>query len=141
MNKKLLSLLILFSLLIPFANASTNSNLSITFIPENMSQSYYVNIHNLNNSFNATYQFNGINEITNLSSGIYYIKITSQNYNTLDIKLNLTQNTTLELFFNSNIIGYGIQNYYYLIFTVMLIIALFGVLITMVYYMKGVKIK
>jgi len=140
MNKKLLSLLILFSLLIPFANASS-SNLSITFIPENMSQSYVVNIHNQNNTFNTTYQFNGVSEITNLSSGIYYIKITSQNYNTLNIKLNLTQNTTLELFFNSNIIGYGIQNYYYLIFTVMLIIALFGVLITMVYYMKGVKIK
>jgi len=141
MNKKLLSLLILFSLLIPFANASTNSNLSITFIPENMSQSYYVNIHNQNNSFNETYEFNGISEIINLNSGIYYIKITSQNYNTLNIKLNLTQNTTLELFFNSNIIGYGIQNYYYLIFTIMLIIALFGILITMVYYMKGVKIK
>jgi len=140
MNKKLLSLLILFSLLIPFANAS-NSNLSITFIPENMSQSYYVNIHNLNNSFNVTYQFNGVSEITNLSSGIYYIKITSQNYNTLNIKLNLTQNTTLELFFNSNIIGYGIQNYYYLIFTIMLIIALFGILVVMTYYMKGVKIK
>ena len=140
MNKKLLSLLILFSLLIPFANAS-NSNLSITFIPENMSQSYVVNIHNLNNSFNVTYQFNGISEITNLSSGIYYIKITSQNYNTLNIKLNLTQNITLELFFNSNIIGYGIQNYYYLIFTIMLIIALFGILVVMTYYMKGVKIK
>ena len=141
MNKKLLSLLILFSLLIPFAGASSNSNLSITFIPENMSQNYIVNIHNQNNTFNTTYQFNGVSEITNLSSGTYYIKITSQNYNTLNIKLNLTQNTTLELFFNSNIIGYGIQNYYYLIFTVMLIIALFGVLITMVYYMKGVKIK
>ena len=141
MNKKLLSLLILFSLLIPLVNASSSSNLSITFIPENMNQSYYVNIHNQNNTFNETYQFNGINEITNLSSGIYYIKITSSNYNTLNIKLNLTQNTTLELFFNSNIIGYGIQNYYYPIFTVMLIIALFGVLTTMVYYMKGVKIK
>ena len=105
MNKKLLSLLILFSLLIPLVNASSSSNLSITFIPENMNQSYYVNIHNQNNTFNETYQFNGINEITNLSSGIYYIKITSSNYNTLNIKLNLTQNTTLELFFNSNIIG------------------------------------
>jgi len=141
MNKKLLSLLILFSLLIPLVNASSNSNLSITFIPEGMSQTYYVNIHNLNNSFNTTLEFNGIGEVTNLISGIYYIKITSRNYNTLNIKLNLTQNTTLELFFNSNIIGYGIQNYYYLIFTAMLIIALFGVLITMVYYMKGVKIK
>ena len=141
MNKKLLSLLILFSLLIPLVNASSNSNLSITFVPEGMSQSYYVNIHNLNNSFNATLEFNGIGQITNLTSGIYYIKIISRNYNTLNIKLNLTQNTTLELFFNSNIIGYGIQNYYYLIFTAMLIIALFGVLITMVYYMKGVKIK
>ena len=70
MNKRLLSLLILFSLLIPFANAS-NSNLSITFIPENMSQNYIVNIHNQNNSFNVTYKFNGISEITNLSSGIY----------------------------------------------------------------------
>jgi len=140
MNKKLLSLLILFSLLIPFVNASS-SNLSITFIPENMSQNYIVNIHNQNNSFNVTYKFNGISEITNLSSGIYYIKITSQNYNTLNIKLNLTQNTTLELFFNSNIIGYGIQNYDYLLFSIMMIIALFGILIVMVYYMKGVKIK
>ena len=140
MNKKLLSLLILFSFLIPLVNASS-SNLSITFIPENMSQNYIVNIHNQNNSFNVTYKFNGISEITNLSSGIYYIKITSQNYNTLNIKLNLTQNTTLELFFNSNIIGYGIQNYYYLIFTIMLIIALFGILVVMTYYMKGVKIK
>ena len=140
MNKKLLSLLILFSLLIPFASA-LNSNLSITFIPENMNQNYTVNIHSLNNSFNVTYQFIGVSAITNLTPGIYYIKITSKNYNTLNIKLNLTQNTTLELFFNSNIIGYGIQNYYYLIFTVMLIIALFGILITMVYYMKGVKIK
>ena len=141
MNRKLLSLLILSSLLIPLVNASSSSNLSITFIPENMSQSYYVNIHNLNNSFNATYLFNGISEITNLSSGTYYIRITSKNYNTLNIKLNLTENTTLELYFNSYVIGYGIQNYYYLIFTVMLIIALFGILIVMVYYMKGVKIK
>jgi len=141
MNKKLLSLLILFSLLIPFAGASSNSNLSITFIPENMSQNYIVNIHNQNNTFNTTYQFNGVSEITNLSSGTYYIKITSQNYNTLNIKLNLTQNTTLELFFNSNIIGYGIQNYDYLLFTIMMIIALFGILIVMVYYMKGVKVK
>jgi len=141
MNKKLLSLLILFSILIPLVNASSNSNLSITFIPEGMSQTYYVNIHNLNNSFNTTLEFNGIGEVSNLTSGIYYIRITSRNYDTLNIKLNLIQNTTLELFFNSNIIGYGIQNYYYPIFTVMLIIALFGVLITMVYYMKGVKIK
>ena len=120
MNKKLLSLLILFSLLIPFASA-LNSNLSITFIPENMNQNYTVNIHSLNNSFNVTYQFIGVSAITNLTPGIYYIKITSKNYNTLNIKLNLTQNTTLELFFNSNIIGYGIQNYYYPIFTVMLL--------------------
>ena len=141
MNKKLLSLLILFSLLIPLVNASSNSNLSITFVPEGMSQSYYVNIHNLNNSFNATLEFNGIGQITNLTSGIYYIKIISRNYNTLNIKLNLTQNTTLQLYFNSNIIGYGIQNYYYPMFTIMLIIALFGVLITMVYYMKGVRIR
>jgi len=141
MNKKLLSLLILFSLLIPLVNASSNSNLSITFIPENMNQSYYVNIHNQNNTFNETYQFNGINVITNLSSGIYYIKIISQDYNTLNIKVNLTENTTLELYFNSNIIGYGIQNYDYLLFSIMLIIALFGILIVMTYYMKGVKIK
>jgi len=141
MNKKLLSLLILFSILIPSVNASSNSNLSITFIPEGMNQNYYVNIHNLNNSFNTTLEFNGIGEVTNLTSGIYYIRITSRNYNTLNIKLNLTQNTTLELFFNSNIIGYGIQNYDYLIFTVMLIVALFGILVIMVYYMKGVKIK
>jgi len=141
MNKKLLSLLILFSILIPLVNASLNSNLSITFIPEGMSQTYYVNIHNLNNSFNTTLEFNGIGQITNLTSGIYYIKVTSENYNTLNIKLNLTENTTLELYFNSNIIGYGIQNYDYLIFSIMLIIALFGILIVMVYYMKGVRIK
>jgi len=141
MNKKLLSLLILFSLLIPLVNASSSSNLSITFIPENMSQNYIVNIHNQNNSFNKTYEFNGVGEITNLNSGIYYIKIISNNYNTLNFKLNLTQNTTLELFFNSNVIGYGIQNYYYPMFMIMLIIALFGILIVMVYYMKGVKIK
>jgi len=140
MNKKLISLLILFSFLIPFASAS-NSNLSITFIPENINQNYIVNIHDLNNSFNVTYQFNGVSAITNLIPGVYYIKITSKNYNTLNIKLNLTQNITLELFFNSNIIGYGIQNYDYLLFTIMLIIALFGILIVMVYYMKGVKIK
>ena len=141
MNRKLLSLLILSSLLIPLVNASSSSNLSITFVPEGMSQSYYVNIHNLNNSFNATLEFNGIGQITNLTSGIYYIRITSRNYNTLNVKLNLTQNTTLELFFNSNVIGYGIQNYDYLLFTFMLIIALFGILIVMVYYMKEVKIK
>ena len=141
MNKKLLSLLILFSILIPLVNASSNSNLSITFIPEGMSQTYYVNIHNLNNSFNTTLEFNGIGEVSNLTSGIYYIRITSRNYDTLNIKLNLIQNTTLELFFNSNVIGYGIQNYDYLLFTFMLIIALFGILIVMVYYMKEVKIK
>ena len=63
MNKKLLSLLILFSILIPLVNASSNSNLSITFIPEGMSQTYYVNIHNLNNSFNTTLEFNrNVNE-------------------------------------------------------------------------------
>jgi len=141
MNKKLLSLLILFSLLIPLVNASSNSNLSITFIPENMNQNYTVNIHNQNNSFNITYLFNGVSKITNLSHGVYYIRVTSKNYNALNIKLNLTVNTTLELYFSSNIIGYGIQNYYYLMFIIMLIIALFGVLIVMVYYMKGVRIK
>jgi len=141
MNKKLLSLLILFSLLLPLSTSASNSNLSITFIPENMSQNYNVNIHNQNNTFNLTYQFNGVNEITNLTPGVYYIKIISKNYNTLNIKLNLTQNITLELYFNSNIIGYGFQNYYYVLFTIMLIMALFGILIVMVYYMKGVKIK
>jgi len=141
MNKKLLSLLILFSLLLPLSTNASNSSLSITFIPENMSQNYNVNIHNQNNTFNSTYQFNGVNEITNLTPGVYYIKIISKNYNTLNIKLNLTQNITLELYFNSNIIGYGFQNYYYVLFTIMLIMALFGILIVMVYYMKGVKIK
>jgi len=141
MNKKFLTLIVLFSLLIPLTVNASNSNLSITFIPENMSQEYIVNIHNLNNSFNETYSFNGVSQITNLFSGIYYLTISSKNYNTINIKLNLTENTTLQLYFNSNIIGYGIQNYNYLIFTLMLVFTIFGLLIIMVYYMKGVKVK
>jgi len=138
MDKRFLSLIILFSLLIPLTvNASV---FSITFIPENMNQSYTVNIHNQNNTFNSTYQFYGIAEI-NLTQGVYYIKIISENYNPIIFELNLTENTTLQLYFNSNIIGYGIQNYDYIIFTIMMIMAIFGVLIVMVYYMKGVKVK
>jgi len=139
MIKKFLILMVLFSLLIPLTiNAST---LNVTFIPENTNQEYIVHIYNLNNTFNETYYFYGNSEITNLTKGIYYITITSNNYNNINIELNLTQNTTLELYFSSNIIGYGIQNYDYLIFTFMLIIAIFGLLIIMVYFMKGVRLK
>jgi len=139
MVKKFLVLMILFSLLIPLTvNAST---LSVTFIPENINQEYIVHIYNFNNTFNETYYFSGDSEIVNLTQGIYYITIISKNYNNINIKLNLTQNTTLELYFSSNIIGYGIQNYDYLIFPFMLIIVIFGLLIVMVYYMKGVRLK
>ena len=48
MNKKILALIVLFSLLIPFANASSTSNLSITLIPENINQPYIIYIHNQN---------------------------------------------------------------------------------------------
>jgi len=138
MNRKIISLIIFALLLTPL---TSNASLSITFIPENMSQSYIINIHNLNNTFNQTYEVFGKTEIVNLTKGVYYITITSENYNPIYIELNLTENTTLQLYFNSNIIGYGIQNYNYLIFTLMLIFTIFGLMIVMVYYMKGVKVK
>ena len=139
MIKKFLILMVLFSLLIPLTiNAST---LNVTFIPENTNQEYIVHIYNLNNTFNETYYFYGNSEITNLTKGIYYITITSNNYNNINLIINLTENTTLQLYFNSDIIGYGIQNYDYLIFPFMLIFVIFGLLIVMTYYMKGVRLK
>ena len=137
MDKKIWVFFILFSLLMPFSVNAYN----IIFIPENISQSYIINIHNLNNTFNQTYELFGKAEIVNLTKGVYYITITSENYNPIHIELNLTENTTLQLYFNSNIIGYGIQNYNYLIFTLVLVFTIFGLLIIMVYYMKGVKVK
>jgi len=137
MDKRVWVFFILFSLLIP----SLVNAYNITFVPENISQNYIINIHNLNNTFNQTYEVYGRTEIVNLSKGVYYITITSENYNPINIELNLTENTTLQLYFNSNVIGYGIQNYNYLIFTLMLIFTIFGLMIVMVYYMKGVKIK
>jgi len=138
MDKKILALIVLGLLLIPL---SANASLSVTFIPENMNQPYVINIHNKNNSFNESYEVSGDVQIIGLSPGVYYITIISQNYNNINLVINLTQNTTIQLYFNSNIIGYGIQNYDYLIFTLMLIFAIFGILIVMTYYMKGVKIK
>jgi len=141
MNKKILALIVLFSLLIPFANASSTSNLSITLIPENINQPYIIYIHNQNNTFNKTYNVSGIAEIIDLNPGIYYLKISSQNYNNIYIVVNLTKNVTFQLYFNSNIIGYGIENYYSLIFSLTIIFAIFGLLIIMTFYMKGVKVK
>lgn len=141
MNKKFLALIVLFSLLIPFANASSTSNLSITLIPENINQPYVIYIHNQNNTFNKTYNVSGIAEIIDLKPGIYYLKISSQNYNNIYIVVNLTKNMTFQLYFNSNIIGYGIENYYSLIFSLAIIFAIFGLLVIMTYYMKGVKVK
>jgi len=141
MNKKILALIVLFSLLIPFANASSTSNLSITLIPENINQPYIIYIHNQNNTFNKTYNVSGIAEIIDLNPGIYYLKISSQNYNNIYIVVNLTKNVTFQLYFNSNIIGYGIENYYSLIFSFTLIFTIFGLLIIMTFYMKGVKVK
>ena len=138
MDKKILALIVLGLLLIPL---SANASLSVTFIPEDMNQPYVINIHNKNNSFNESYEVSGDVQIIGLSPGVYYITIISQNYNNINLVINLTQNTTIQLYFNSNIIGYGIQNYDYLIFTLMLIFAIFGLLIVMTYYMKGVKIK
>jgi len=137
MDKRILIFFILVFLLMPITINAYN----ITFIPENMNQTYTIFIHNQNNTFNEIYQFSDKAEIVNLSKGIYYITITSSNYNNINIELNLTQNTTLELYFSSNIIGYGIQNYDYLIFSLMLIIAIFGLLVVMVYYMKGMRLK
>jgi len=141
MNKKFLALIVLFSLLIPLANASSTSNLSITLIPENINQPYVIYIHNQNNTFNKTYNVSGIAEIIDLKPGIYYLKISSQNYNNIYIVVNLTKNMTFQLYFNSNIIGYGIENYYSLIFSLAIIFAIFGLLVIMTYYMKGVKVK
>jgi len=139
MNKKFLALIILFSLLIPLsANAS---NLSITLIPENINQPYIIHIYNSNNTFNKTYEVNGTAEIIDLKPGIYYIIISSQNYNNIYIEINLTKNTTFQLYFSSDIIGYGIWNYDSLIFTFMMITVIFGIMVIMLYYMKGVKIK
>jgi len=141
MNKKFLSLIVLFSLLIPFANASSTSNLSITLIPENINQPYVIYIHNQNNTFNKTYNVSGIAEIIDLNPGIYYLKISSQNYNNIYIVVNLTKNVTFQLYFNSNIVGYGIENYYSLMFSLAIIFTIFGLLIIMTFYMKGVKVK
>jgi len=141
MNKKFLALIVLFSLLIPFANASSTSNLSITLIPENINQPYVIYIHNQNNTFNKTYNVSGIAEIIDLNPGIYYLKISSQNYNNIYIVVNLTKNVTFQLYFNSNIVGYGIENYYSLMFSLAIIFTIFGLLIIMTFYMKGVKVK
>ena len=141
MNKKFLTLIVLFSLLIPFANASSTSNLSITLIPENINQPYVIYIHNQNNTFNKTYNVSGIAEIIDLNPGIYYLKISSQNYNNIYIVVNLTKNVTFQLYFNSNIVGYGIENYYSLMFSLAIIFTIFGLLIIMTFYMKGVKVK
>jgi len=142
MNKKFISLIILALLFIPLlSDASSNSNLSITLIPENMNQPYTIHIYNKNNTFNETYTISGESEIISLTPGIYYLSISSQNYNNINLIVNLTENITIQLYFNSNIIGYGIQNYNYLIFSLMLIFTIFGLLIIMVYYMKGVRIK
>jgi len=139
MNKKILTLIILFSLLIPLSVNATNLN--ITLIPENINQPYIVHIYNQNNTFNKTYNVSGEVQIVDLKPGIYYIIISSQNYNNIYIEVNLTKNTTFQLYFSSNIIGYGIENYDSLLFSLMLILAIFGIIIVMTYYMKGVKIK
>ena len=139
MNKKFLVLIILISLLIPLTVNATN--LSITFIPENINQPYIIYIHNQNNTFNKTYYVSGESQIIDLKPGIYYIVISSQNYNNINIEVNLTKNTTFQLYFSSNILGYGIENYDSLLFSLMLIITILGLLIIMTYYMKGVKIK
>jgi len=138
MNRKIISLIVLFLLFTPLISSAS---LSITFIPENINQPYIIYIHNKNNSFNQTYEVNGNVEITGLDPGLYYVNITSENYNKITLIVNLSENTTLQLYFNSDIIGYGIQDYNYLIFTLMLIFTIFGLMIVMVYYMKGVKIK
>ena len=141
MNLKILSLIFVFILLaFPLTGATTNSsNLSITFIPMNIDQPYFIHIQN--KTFNITYEANGTVQIIDLSKGIYYINITSVNYNPIFIKVNLTQNLTYKLYFTSNIIGYGIENYDYQIFFIFMLMAIFGVMIVMVYYLRGLKIK
>ena len=141
MNLKMLSLIFIFMLLaFPLSGASTrSSDLSITFIPMNIDQTYFIHIQN--KTFNITYEANGSIQIINLSKGIYYINITSVNYNPIFIKVNLTQNLTYKLYFNSNIIGYGIENYDYQIFFVFILMAIFGIMVVMVYYLRGLKIK
>ena len=141
MNLKILSLIFIFMLLsIPLSGAiSSSSNLSITFIPMNIDQPYFIHIQN--KTFNVTYQANGTIQIIDLSKGIYYINITSINYNPIFIKVNLTQNLTYKLYFTSNIIGYGIENYDYQIFFIFMLMAIFGIMIVMVYYLRGLKIK
>jgi len=141
MNLKILSLIFIFMLLsIPLSGAiSSSSNLSITFIPMNIDQPYFIHIQN--KTFNITYEANGTIQIIDLSKGIYYINITSINYNTIFIKVNLTQNLTYKLYFTSNIIGYGIENYDYQIFFIFILMAIFGIMVIMVYYLRGLKIK
>jgi len=141
MNLKILSLIFIFMLLLmPLSGAtSSSSNLSITFIPMNIDQPYFIHIQN--KTFNVTYQANGTIQIIDLSKGIYYINITSINYNPIFIKVNLTQNLTYKLYFTSNIIGYGIENYDYQIFFIFMLMAIFGIMIVMVYYLRGLKIK
>ena len=141
MNLKMLSLIFIFMLLaFPLSGASTrSSDLSITFIPMNIDQPYFIHIQN--KTFNITYEANGTVQIIDLSKGIYYINITSVNYNPIFIKVNLTQNLTYKLYFNSNIIGYGIENYDYQIFFIFMLMAIFGIMIVMVYYLRGLKIK
>ena len=141
MNLKILSLIFIFMLLsIPLSGAiSSSSNLSITFIPMNIDQPYFIHIQN--KTFNVTYQANGTIQIIDLSKGIYYINITSINYNPIFIKVNLTQNLTYKLYFTSNIIGYGIENYDYQIFFIFILMAIFGIMVIMVYYLRGLKIK
>jgi len=140
MNLKILSLFFIFMFIsLPLTNASSNSNLSITFIPMNINQPYFIHIQN--KTYNITYQVNGIIQIVDLSKGIYYINITSINYNTIFIKVNLTENLTYKLYFSSNIIGYGIENYDYQMFFILIIITILGITIVITFYLRGLKVK
>ena len=140
MNLKILSLFFIFMFIsLPLTNATFNSNLSITFIPMNIDQPYFIHIQN--KTYNITYQANGIVQIIDLSKGIYYINITSINYNTIFIKVNLTENLTYKLYFSSNIIGYGIENNDYQIFFILIIITILGISIVITFYLRGLKVK
>ena len=140
MNIKILSLFFIFMLIsLPLSNASSNSNLSIIFIPMNIDQPYFIHIQN--KSYNITYQANGVIQIVDLSPGIYYINITSINYNTIFIKVNLTENLTYKLYFSSNIIGYGIENYDYQMFFILIIITILGITIVITFYLRRLKVK
>ena len=110
--KGILTVFILISLIIILGNVNAvnvTGDHSLTIEVVNISEEYVVTIQNSTyiNQVNSTTPV----EFTNLYSGIYLITVTANGYNTLRFDINLTGNTTYQVYMSSNIVGYGITSY------------------------------